>query len=306
MYYQIKETLTPCTVSDIREGREAYVAIITREEFDAVRETLGMGIDIGFREEMRHATTIQVNYDSLTGTFCIPDKTDIQHKRSHCSFAIDAHGVIFFDDDDGLAANSLERIIATKKWKLPSLERFLFDVLEGLLDGDLMMLENYEKEMDAMEDAILAGKPEGVISRLADIRSVMVDLQIHYEQLNDLAHELVENENEFFDEDNLRYFRLFSDRVDRHLGLVASLRDHVVQIRDMHRAYLEEKQNNNMTYLTVIATIFLPLSLLTSWYGMNFTYMPELESPWSYPILVAVCVAIVVGSIILFRRKKWF
>ncbi len=60
-----------------------------------------------------------------------------------------------------------------------------------------------------------------------------------------------------------------------------------------------------MTILTVITSIFLPLTLIAGWYGMNFRYMPELNWPWSYPIVFVVCIVIVVACLIFFKKKKW-
>ena len=60
-----------------------------------------------------------------------------------------------------------------------------------------------------------------------------------------------------------------------------------------------------MTVLTVVTTIFMPLTLIVGWYGMNFRYMPELENRWSYPIVIVVSILIVIGSLLFFKKKKW-
>lgn len=60
-----------------------------------------------------------------------------------------------------------------------------------------------------------------------------------------------------------------------------------------------------MTLLTIVTTVFLPLTLIAGWYGMNFRYMPELEWRWGYPVVIAVSIIIVVGSLLFFHKKKW-
>lgn len=60
-----------------------------------------------------------------------------------------------------------------------------------------------------------------------------------------------------------------------------------------------------MTVLTIVTTIFMPLTLIAGWYGMNFRYMPELDSEWGYPIAITVSLLIVVGSLVFFKLKKW-
>ena len=65
------------------------------------------------------------------------------------------------------------------------------------------------------------------------------------------------------------------------------------------------RQNRIMTVLTVVTSIFMPLTLITGWYGMNFRYMPELELPWAYPAVILVSIAVVVVCLVYFRWKKW-
>ena len=305
MYYQIKNTLTECSASDITNRKFPYVALISYEEFEEKKDLFDMGLDLDLDAEPDDITDIQVNYDSLTGCFAIPDFTSIESPPHTFDFAIDERGIVILDDD-GTAQKILDRIQASKRWKFPSLERFLYDFLEGIVSGDLISLERYEKEMVAMEDRILEGNLEGVMERLVDIRSELLDLRTHYEQLIDLGQELEENENAFFSSKNLRFFRLFIERTSRLQSNVAALREHTMQIRDLYHSQLELRQNRNMSFLTIIATIFMPLTLITGWYGMNFTHMPELDSPYAYPIVGVVCVTIVVTCLIILKKKKWF
>ena len=84
-----------------------------------------------------------------------------------------------------------------------------------------------------------------------------------------------------------------------------NMREYTVQLRDLIQTRIDVKQNRIITLLTVITTIFTPLTLLTGWYGMNFRYMPELESRWGYPAVIAVSLAIALGCLLYFKKKKW-
>ena len=86
---------------------------------------------------------------------------------------------------------------------------------------------------------------------------------------------------------------------------VSELRDYSVQLRDLVSGQLSIKQNNIMTLLTIITTIFMPLTLIAGWYGMNFVYMPELHTPWGYPTVIIISLLIIVLSLIWFRKNKW-
>ena len=120
-----------------------------------------------------------------------------------------------------------------------------------------------------------------------------------------MTQELEENENGFFREENLRYIHLFMNYMTRRHSSAASLLDYAMQVRDLYDAQLGVRQNRIMTLLTVITTIFMPLTLIVGWYGMNFRYMPELEWRFGYPAVIALSVAIVAYCLILFKKKKW-
>lgn len=304
MYYLINGNLTESTLSECRKHTRPYVAVVTSEEFFGNRDMFDMGIDLDLNLDHPGVTKAEVNFDSLTGCFSIPDRKDLFGADHEFSFALDEHGVVFIDDD-GTAQTIINRIRSTKKWRLPSLERFLYDFMEAVVIDDMKVLDNYEKELDNIENQILAEKGDEYFERVVDIRSELLILLTHYQQMQDLAQELEENENEFFEEDNLRYFRMISDRLARLQDILSSLREQTNLLRDLYNSQLSNKQNRIMTILTVVSTIFMPLTLITSWYGMNFKYMPELDSPASYPIVIGVCLAIAAACLIYFKRKKW-
>ena len=298
MYYQIRSTLTEVPREKLREGGVPYAAVLTRSQWLIERGSFDMGIDIDpFAHEI-HSTKAEVNYDSLTGSFSLPDRVDLEAGETRFAFAMDEKGIVFIDDS-GYAAKALEQISRTKRWRMPSLERFLYDFLELIVADDRELIERYDRELDAMEDAVNLDRDEDVTDRLGEMRSHIRDLRIHYEHLIDFTQELEENENNFFTPENLRYFRLFFNRVERLRSATIAITDHANQIRDIYKAHLDVRQNRIMT------TIFMPLTLIVGWYGMNFRNMPELDSPWGYPAVIAVSLVILIGSLVFFKKKKW-
>ena len=306
MYYSIRETREPVAEPVIGEDDAQYVSLLSYSAWRAQKEQFDLGMDIEEPEKAEIFTThAQVNYDSLTGTFCIPNRKDFDAEDVKFSFALDEKGIIFIDDT-GAAEAIVETIRNTRRWRTPSLERFLYDFLEQIVKDDLALMTRLELEMDTMEQAVLEDHEDALpIGRLNEIRMEIRDLQNHYEQLLDLAEELEENENGFFRQENLRYFRQFLSRVERLRDMATALRDYTIQIHDLYATQVDVRQNRIMTILTVVTSIFLPLTLIAGWYGMNFRYMPELNWPWSYPIVFVVCIVIVVACLIFFKKKKW-
>ena len=304
MYYKIRNTLEAIRAEEIFDGEECYVAVVSPEEWTRDKEKFNMGIDLEFEIENLFMTKAEVNYDSLTGSFIIPDRSDLLESSNRFAFALDERGIVFIDHD-GYAASLVKRIAATKKWRYPGLERFIYDFLETIISGDLNMLERYEDEITIIEDRILEGNLTGELERNNEIRGELLKLKMYYEQLIDLGQELAENENDFFMSDNLRFFELFTARVTRLQGLVSTLKEYTRQVRELYQSELSVKQNRIMTVLTVVTTIIMPLTLVTGWYGMNFKYMPELDSPLAYPIVIGVVILMAVSGIIYFKKKKW-
>ncbi len=304
MYYLIADSLKQATREEIRLPGRQFVAVLTTEEWKRRRDDFDMVIDMDMETALPDETKAVVNLDSLTGTFSIPDRAAISGPRHNFSFAMDERGIVLVDDS-GYAERIVAEIARTKKWRLPGLERFLYDLLETAIAGDLSLLGGMEQRLNRIEEAILRGEVEEYPPEMNDIRGDLLDLRVHYEQLIDLGQELEENENGFFREENLRYFHMFTERVVRLQDIASGQREYAAQLRELMQTQLDVRQNRIMTVLTVVASIFMPLTLIAGWYGMNFRYMPELEWRWSYPVLIAISIAVVVVCLIWFKKKKW-
>lgn len=304
MYFLIRESLVPCGADEIKNSDAQYVAVLNSKEWADRCAEFNMGIDLEMDVVRPLETKAIVNIDSLTGTLYRPSLALNADFHGSFAFALDERGIVLVDDS-GYAERLTLQISRTKKWRFPGLERFLYDLLELVIAGDLPMLEGMEKQLNQIEDSIMTGDTTGYPIVLNNIRGDLLDLRLHYEQLIDLGQELRENENDFFKEETLRYFQMFTERVIRLQDMVNSQRDYTSQLRDLLQAQLEVKQNTIMTVLTVITTIFLPLTLIAGWYGMNFIHMPELGWVYGYPVIIIVSVLIVAGSLFWFKKNKW-
>ena len=304
-YYLLADTIMTCTEKELLAQKDnKYVAVLTTKEWARDRDRFDMGIELDLDPGDMHNTQAEVNYDSLTGTFRIPDRENIGSKDYRFAFALDEKGIVFIDDS-GKAEQMIKAIRRTKRWRKPSLERFLYDFLEQIVENDLSVLERYEAELNRIEDVILDSLEPENLGRVNEIHNDIRKLLIHYEQIIDMTQELEENENGFFSEENLRYIHLFMNLLVRRHDSAASLRDYTMQVRDLYHAQLEVRQNRIMTLLTVVTTIFMPLTLLVGWYGMNFRYMPELEWRFGYPVVIVVSIVIAVSCLLFFKKKKW-
>ncbi|MBR3355829.1 MAG: magnesium transporter CorA [Oscillospiraceae bacterium] len=304
-YYLLEESVKPCSSEELHNCTDKqYVAVLTTSEWKRERNLFDLDIELEPDVRNIHNTKAEVNYGSLTGTFQILDRNDIKGHDFRFAYALDEKGIVFIDDS-GKAEQMIETISVRKRWREPSLERFLYDFMELIIDRDLSIMERYEEELNHIEDMILSSQEFGDLGRVNEIQSDIRKLLIHYGQIIDMVQELEENENDFFSEDNLRYIHLFMNLMTRRHDTAVSIRDHTVQVRDLYNSQLEARQNRIMTVLTVNSTIFMPLTLIAGWYGMNFRYMPELGWRYGYLGVFLLSVAVVVLCLWYFKRKKW-
>ena len=304
MYYLIREVLTECTMEEALENEEQFVAVLTLDEWNDAREKIDMGIELEVDPAIVYSTKVELNYDSMTGSVSIPRRDNFEKKDIRFSYVLDERGIVFIDNGEN-AMKIVKGVKKTKRWGIPSLERFLYDFFEYILRDDQNLLDSYEKELERMEAGVTRYQKVIDITRVHEMRGDISDLRSHYEQLLDVGEVLEENDNHFFREDRIRYFQLLVNRVERLETRADFLRDYTIQIRDLYQSQLDVKQNRIMTVLTVVTTVFMPLTLITGWYGMNFRYMPELDEPWGYPAVILVSLLIVVGSLLFFRKKDW-
>ncbi len=303
MYYLIENTLKKCPNILTKDSTIPYVAIMSLEQWQKEREFLDLGIDMDFDTLDIHTTMAEVNYNSITGSFAIPYINEGSVDYRKFAYVINEDGIIFIDDNN-VVSDIVNRISLTRKWRMPSLERFIYDFLEEIIASDLSILEDYEKLL-AETDKAINSKEEIDLENINVIRDHLRVLRTHYDRLIDLTQELEENENDFFSEENIRFFTLFSKRAGRLFDMTNSLLDYTSQIRDDYEAGIADRQNHIMTILTVVTTIFMPLTLIAGWYGMNFKYMPELNSVYGYPVIIALSILIAALCMVFFKYKKW-
>ena len=142
MYYYIKNTLEKTNKLDFKGKGGKFVAVLTSMEWLENRERFDMGIEMDIDFSAVHTTKAEVNYDSLTGTFSVPNRENISAPATNFAFALDEKGIVFIDDS-GFVNKTINIIISTKKWAMPSLERFIFDFLEQIVSHDQQFLIPY-------------------------------------------------------------------------------------------------------------------------------------------------------------------
>ena len=244
---------------------------------------------------------LETQQECLAGSLCIPKLLDVLGSRYRMLFFINQHHIVIVDDDD-FAKRLIIRIRRSKTNQGDTRERFLYNFIGQFMSRDLELLGRYERLIMGMEERVADGKTGGFQSKISPIRRELLTLRGYYDELMDMGKELEENENGFFARKQLKYFGTIADRADRLMGRTGYLLEYAQQVRDTYQAQVDAVQNKNMQFLTVVSTIFFPLTLITGWYGMNFQNMPELKH--GYPGVILLSLIVVAVCIIFFKKKK--
>lgn len=185
-------------------------------------------------------------------------------------------------------------------------EKALYHFFVNLMKNDATYFEEYEKEITEAEDNTLSGSMKGELDKVISFHRELLRLKKYYEQLDIILDNLTANDNDMLSEKGERLMNIIQNRVHRYQSNVLNLRDYVTQMREAYQAQIDIQQNELMKIFTIITSIFLPLTLIVGWYGMNFTNMPELTWKYGYISVIFFSIMVSVFMIIYFKRKNWF
>ncbi len=200
--------------------------------------------------------------------------------------------------------DDVKKDVDSKGSMILSLDRILYTLLDKMSAKDYQMLSDLEAEIQDVEVDVIEGKTKDYISDIVNLKKKLLFLKKHYEPLLDIIEDITENSNNVLDSKSITYFIILFNRIERLNRKVGNLRDYVTQIRESYQAQLDLNLNNTMKLFTVITAIFLPLTLIVGWYGMNFSTMPELHWEYGYAFVILLSISVFIICIWFFKKKK--
>lgn len=186
-----------------------------------------------------------------------------------------------------------------------TLQRLIYLFFEMQTKRDDIAFDSIEKEIMELEQALIATGKRDCVSEIISLRKRLMVLKKYYEQFLNVLDILIENENGIFDGKTIRSFKMLYRRTERRFQNVLNLREAVTQVRESYEAEVDISLNTTMKIFTVVTTIFLPLTLIVGWYGMNFN-MPEYGWKYGYLFVTVVSLVCIAAIILFFKKKKWF
>lgn len=309
MVYEFTNDVHEIAIADIDPDKKT-MGLITLEELQTHYAALGFTENTveecaGNDDSFRGAVDVYGSF--CFGSLNLVNLDDIMGERDRIGFYLKKNLFLMVDvhDLDQSTAEVFRFAAEHAKTGQMCMEKLIYLVFERLLYGDGAVLEKMEFAIDAMEQELTQapiGKDFNL--RMLRLKRRLLVLRNYYEQLIDIGEELQENDCEFYSTKNLRFFKLFTDKVTRLSSNTQLLRESLVQLRESYDSTMDISLNNTMTLFTVVAAIFMPLTLIAGWYGMNFTNMPLIQWRYGYLTVAVLSVLVVVGCIWLFKKKK--
>ncbi len=211
--------------------------------------------------------------------------------------------ILFICENPAFIQGIIDALSAAEK--NVSFDRLISVFFEKTTAHDASYLEAIEQEISALENALITSQKRNCVKEIVTLRKKLMVLKRHYEQLLNVLDAISENENNILDRHSIRYFRIFTGRVDRLYHNVLNLRDYVTQVREAYQAEVDISLNSIMKLFTVLTAVFMPLTLLVGWYGMNLK-MPEFGWRFGYPMVIVLSLSVIAACIFFFKKYKWF
>ena len=182
----------------------------------------------------------------------------------------------------------------------------LYGVLDYIVDNLLPIVRDFREELEELEQDIFADTfKRETVRRLYDMQRDLMTLRLAVAPMQDVINQLVRLHPQLIPDDLRAYFRDVFDHVFRVNESIGAMREMLTAAINVNLSLVTFGQNEVMKKLAGWAAMLAAPTLITSWYGMNFTHMPELTQPWAYPLIIGTVICLVTGIFIGLKRAKW-
>lgn len=197
--------------------------------------------------------------------------------------------------------------IRTGKGKIRQLgaDYLAYSLIDSIVDHYFIILEKSGENIEFLEEKLITSPTPQTLQTIHNLKREMIFLRKSVWPLREVISGLERGESFLIKENTRIYLRDVYDHTIQVIDNVETFRDMLSGMLDIYLSSVSNRLNAVMKVLTIIATIFMPLTFLAGLYGMNFKYMPELSWPWGYPLALVIMLAIALSMLVYFKRKKW-
>ena len=224
------------------------------------------------------------------------------------SFVLGSNYVLSFQEADGDVFDSVRDRIRAKKGRIRNLgpDYLLYALIDSVVDHYYEIIETMGNKIEELEDHLFSGNPkEEITAEIQSLKREVLRVRKAIFPLREVINRIEKIEHRLIHKKTIHFFRDIYDHIVQVSENIDIYREMIWGLMDMYMTTISNKMNEVMKVLTIIATIFIPLTFITGIYGMNFNNMPELQYKYSYFILWGIMLILFIGMLFYFKRKKW-
>jgi len=235
------------------------------------------------------------------------DKENNEIKIEQVSLIFGKNYVISFQEREGDVFDSIRERIRNNIGRIRKAraDYLIYALMDAIIDNYFTILEKLGEETEDLEAKVIKDPVPANLQIIYKLKSELIFLRKSVWPLREVISILEKGESVLIDKSTNIYLRDIYGHTIQVMDTVETLRDVISGTLDVYLSSVSNKMNEIMKVLTIIATIFIPLTFIAGVYGMNFQYMPELKWVWAYPLILSVMLIIGIVMVIFFKRRKW-
>ena len=229
-------------------------------------------------------------------------------KIEHISFVLGMNYVLSFQESEGDVFDPIRERLRAAKGRVRSLgaDYLLYLLMDAIVDNYFNLIETIGDKVEVLEDKLFDQNGDNnITSDIQDLKRDILRIRRAVYPLREVINKLEKSENDFIHEKTHKYLRDLYDHIIQVSESIDIYREMIWGLMDMYMSTISNKMNEVMKVLTIMASIFIPLTFLAGIYGMNFENIPELKFEYGYFVLLGIMILVFVGMIYYFKRKKW-
>ena len=237
---------------------------------------------------------------------CFEEK-DNRIKVEQVGLILGSNFVISFQEEKGNVFDPVKQRIISGKGRIRTrgADYLAYALIDVIVDGYFLIIERIGDQIEDLEEDLLDGPRPETMQDIHSLKREMLQFRKSVWPLQEIIRRLERGESDMFNESTEIYLKDVHDHTIHVIDTIEIFNDMLSGLLDLYISSISNKINQIMKVLTIIATIFIPLTFIAGVYGMNFKYMPELDWRYGYPMVLLVMFIIGVGIMIYARKKRW-
>lgn len=236
------------------------------------------------------------------------DEKNSEITSEQVSLIVSSNFVISFQETEGDVFNPIRARLRNAKGRIrkEGADYLAYSLIDTIVDNYFSILEKIGEDVESIEEELVTNPTPKTLQIIHDLKRQTISLRKSVWPLREIINGLERGEIPVIKKTTRIYLRDVYDHTIQVIDTVETLRDMISGMLDIYLSSVSNRMNEVMKVLTIIATIFIPITFISSLYGMNFKYMPELNWHWGYFGALSVMLAVVVVMLSYFKRKRWF